>query len=87
VLAVADRFYPSSAVPSFPPATLRAKYGAADGRHRSLKQQRTTLGPIGWFGWPSVGDEGANVVAAGTPKDIAVASASHTAKHLEIISS
>jgi excinuclease ABC subunit A len=34
---------------------------------------------------PGAGDEGGNVVAAGTPKDIATASASRTAKHLEIM--
>jgi excinuclease ABC subunit A len=34
---------------------------------------------------PGAGDEGGHVVAAGTPKEAATASASHTAKHLEIM--
>jgi excinuclease ABC subunit A len=34
---------------------------------------------------PGAGDEGGHVVAAGTPKDITIASGSRTAEHLKIM--
>jgi excinuclease ABC subunit A len=34
---------------------------------------------------PGAGDEGGRIVAAGTPKDIAIASGSRTAEHLKIM--